>query len=202
VHFAGPRAYVVTFRRTDPLYVIDLANPAQPRVTGELEMPGFSDYLFPLADGRLLGIGREASNIGFVSGVKIALFDVADPAQPRLLDSRVLGERGSSSALDYSRHGINLLAQGDGVRIALPVLLYETVDGTLRYSRQGLARYTADLQAGKLVERPFHVATTFDGTSADVQRWQRYSLWNERSIQSAASTYYFSGGEVTRIAEP
>ena len=57
VKFIGPRAYVVTFRRTDPLYVLDLSNPADPKTVGELEIPGYSDYLFPVGDGLLLGVG-------------------------------------------------------------------------------------------------------------------------------------------------
>src|SRR5262249_12398299 len=59
VRFLGPVGYVVTFRQTDPLYVLDLRDPARPRVTGELELTGFSAYLHPLAGNRLLGVGQE-----------------------------------------------------------------------------------------------------------------------------------------------
>ena len=85
VQFVGPRAYVVTFRQTDPLYVLDVSNPADPKALGELAMPGFSDYLYPLGDSLLLGVGKDATDAGFLGGVKLALMDVADPSKPRLI---------------------------------------------------------------------------------------------------------------------
>ena len=73
----GRTLYLVTFRQVDPLYAIDLTNPTQPRVLGFLKTPGFSEYLHPVGDGKLLGVGL------YERGVKIALFDVSDPTQPR-----------------------------------------------------------------------------------------------------------------------
>ncbi|WP_018254981.1 beta-propeller domain-containing protein [Salinispora mooreana] len=86
VRYLGDTAYVVTFRRTDPLYALDLSDHAAPRVTGELKITGYSAYLHPVADGRLLGIGQEADLDGRVQGVQVSLFDVRDPAQPLRLD--------------------------------------------------------------------------------------------------------------------
>ncbi|MFG1674666.1 beta-propeller domain-containing protein [Micromonospora sp. NPDC049282] len=82
VRFLGPTGYVVTFRQTDPLYAVDLRDPAAPRVTGELKINGYSSYLHPAGDGRLLGVGQEATDRGRVQGVQVSLFDVADPARP------------------------------------------------------------------------------------------------------------------------
>ncbi|MFZ4517047.1 MAG: beta-propeller domain-containing protein, partial [Microthrixaceae bacterium] len=91
VRFMGERAYVVTFRRTDPLFALDLADPTAPRVLGELKIPGFSEYLHPVGDGRLLGVGSDADPAtGAVTGAKISLFDVSDPAAPRELDALVV----------------------------------------------------------------------------------------------------------------
>jgi uncharacterized secreted protein with C-terminal beta-propeller domain len=90
VRFIGDRGYVVTFRRTDPLYVLDLADPARPRVAGELKVPGYSAYLHPVADGLLLGIGQDATDRGVVQGTKVALYDVSDPAKPHEVAQRVL----------------------------------------------------------------------------------------------------------------
>ncbi len=73
VRFLGDRAYVVTFRRTDPLYVLDLSKPTDPKTVGELEVAGFSDYLFPLPNNLLLGVGRDANSNGLVNGLKVAL---------------------------------------------------------------------------------------------------------------------------------
>jgi len=85
VRFIGPRGYVVTFKQTDPLYSLDLGDPRHPRVTGELKITGYSAHLQPAGDGRLIGIGQEASAVGRVQGTQVSLFDVADPADPRRL---------------------------------------------------------------------------------------------------------------------
>jgi uncharacterized secreted protein with C-terminal beta-propeller domain len=82
VRFAGPAAYVVTFRQTDPLYVLDLSKPARPEVVGTLKLTGYSDYLHDAGDGRLLGVGQEASRQGRVAGLQVSLFDVRNPARP------------------------------------------------------------------------------------------------------------------------
>ncbi|MFH1331325.1 MAG: beta-propeller domain-containing protein [Actinomycetota bacterium] len=92
VRFVGPTGYVVTFRQTDPLYVVDLRDPAAPRVSGELKITGYSAYLHPLDEGRLLGVGREATEDGRVTGAKVTLFDVSDPANPRAIDSWQLAD--------------------------------------------------------------------------------------------------------------
>ncbi|HYJ74234.1 MAG TPA: beta-propeller domain-containing protein, partial [Kineosporiaceae bacterium] len=124
VRFAGPVGYVVTFRQTDPLFALDLADPAHPRVTGELTMPGYSAYLHPLGGNLLLGIGRDASTDGITSGVLVSLFDVADPAHPRLLDRVPLpgtwaGVESDAHAFTYA-DGLALVPVESGV-LAVPV---------------------------------------------------------------------------------
>lgn len=86
VRYLGPVAYVVTFRQTDPLYSLDLTDPTKPLVTGELKITGYSAYLHPLPDGRLLGVGQEADGRGRTEGVQVSLFDVRNPARPTRLD--------------------------------------------------------------------------------------------------------------------
>ena len=83
VRFEGPLGYVVTFRQTDPLYVLDLSNPAAPRAVGELSLTGFSDYLRDLGNGRVLGVGQEANAAGRVAGLQLSVFDVRNPAKPQ-----------------------------------------------------------------------------------------------------------------------
>jgi uncharacterized secreted protein with C-terminal beta-propeller domain len=85
VRFVGPTGYVVTFRQTDPLYVVDLRDAAQPRVTGELKINGYSAYLHPAGDGRLIGVGQDADDNGRRKGVQVSLFNVADPSRPTRL---------------------------------------------------------------------------------------------------------------------
>jgi hypothetical protein len=79
-------AIVVTFRQTDPLYAIDLTDASEPRLMGELKIPGFSEYLHPLGEMRLIGVGQDASNTGMTRGAQAALFDVTDLTEPRQLD--------------------------------------------------------------------------------------------------------------------
>lgn len=84
VRFIDDVGYVVTFRRTDPLFTIDLSDPTAPRLRGELELLGYSAYLHPLGEGRLLGIGQSATAEGRVTGAQATLFDVADLDAPRV----------------------------------------------------------------------------------------------------------------------
>ncbi len=102
VRFAGPVGYVVTFRQTDPLYTLDLADPAHPRVAGELKLLGYSAYLHPLDGGLLLGVGQDATADGVRTGPQMSLFDVADPAHPKLLDRVALP--GSWAATEQDPH--------------------------------------------------------------------------------------------------
>jgi hypothetical protein len=96
VRFIGTQAYVVTFRQTDPLYVVDLADPAAPRLAGELKIPGYSAYLHPVGDGLLLGVGQDATADGRTTGTQLSLFDVRDPSSPQRLSTLMIG--GSSDA--------------------------------------------------------------------------------------------------------
>jgi len=97
VRFTGDTAYVVTFRQVDPLFAIDVSDPTAPRVLGELKIPGFSEYLHPLGDGLLLGVGVDADDRGVTTGAKVSLFDVSDPARP--VETSVLSYPDASSRL-------------------------------------------------------------------------------------------------------
>lgn len=99
VRFIGDRGYVVTFRQTDPLYVLDLSDPADPRLEGELKITGYSAYLHPVSEDLLLGVGQEADLNGRTEGTKVALFDVSDPADPVEVDKWVLED--SSTAVEW-----------------------------------------------------------------------------------------------------
>ncbi|WP_043623616.1 beta-propeller domain-containing protein [Nonomuraea candida] len=100
VRFIGPVGYCVTFRQVDPLYTLDLRDPAAPKVTGELKITGYSAYLHPAGDGRLIGIGQEASEKGRTLGTQVSLFDVGDPAAPRRLSQLFQKDSGSEAEWD------------------------------------------------------------------------------------------------------
>ena len=91
VRFVEDMGYVVTFRQTDPLFALDLRDPTAPRVLGELKIPGFSEYLHPVGDGMLLGVGREVDpGSQMDKGLKISLFDISDPATMVEVDQIIL----------------------------------------------------------------------------------------------------------------
>jgi len=91
VRFLGAKGYVVTFRQVDPLYTLDLSDPANPSVTGELKIPGFSTYLHPVSDTHLIGIGTDGDDDGRTFGTVMSLFDVSDPTNPTRTDKVALG---------------------------------------------------------------------------------------------------------------
>ena len=105
VRFIGDKAYLVTFRTTDPLYTIDLSDPKSPKKMGELEVNGYSAYLHPIGNDKLLGFGQNADENGRRKGVKIELFDISDFENPSSLDSITLSE-GTYSELEHNHKAL------------------------------------------------------------------------------------------------
>lgn len=98
VRFLGDLGLVVTFRQVDPLFVLDLADPTAPRVTGELKIPGFSEYLHRVGEDLILGVGQDAdTETGRTQGAAVSLFDIADRSAPRLVDRVTYGQDTFSS---------------------------------------------------------------------------------------------------------
>jgi hypothetical protein len=90
VRMVGDIGYVVTFRQTDPLYTIDLANPVNPKVMGELKILGYSAYLHPISDNKLIGIGSDADELGGRLGAQISLFDVSNLNKPKRIANETI----------------------------------------------------------------------------------------------------------------
>ena len=101
VRMMGDTGYVVTFRQVDPLYVIDLSDPTNPTIEGELKILGYSAYLHPIDDGLLIGVGQDATEEGRVLGTQIAVFDVSDPANPQRLHKMTLEDGSSEVEYDH-----------------------------------------------------------------------------------------------------
>jgi uncharacterized secreted protein with C-terminal beta-propeller domain len=101
--FIGDRLYMVTFKRVDPFFVIDLSSPTSPKILGKLKIPGYSDYLHPYDATHIIGVGKETgtNDWGGVStkGIKIALFDVTDVEHPTQVDKVEIGDSGTDSAV-------------------------------------------------------------------------------------------------------
>lgn len=142
--FMGDTAYLVTFRQTDPLFIIDLSDPAAPRVTGELKIPGFSNYLHPYSETLLIGIGQDGTAAGANGKLKISLFDVSDKKNPREISKAVYsgGSASMSAAQDTHKAFLSVRESGE---FAVPVQ-------ELSYSNSGNSAYASMLtvQDGKL----------------------------------------------------
>lgn len=99
--FMGDIGYFVTYRETDPLFSVDLSDPANPKIIGELKIPGFSKYLHPYGEGLLLGIGMEVDENDVKDNrVKLSVFDISDPANVKEIDKIVLEDSYYSTAFD------------------------------------------------------------------------------------------------------
>jgi inhibitor of cysteine peptidase len=100
--FMGDKCYLVTFIKTDPLFVIDLSQPNAPKKLGELHIPGYSDYLHPYDETHLIGVGKETveaseGDFAWYQGLKLSLFDVSNVNEPKQLSNYTIGDRGTDS---------------------------------------------------------------------------------------------------------
>ncbi|MDD4413958.1 MAG: beta-propeller domain-containing protein [Oscillospiraceae bacterium] len=101
VRFSGDIGYFVTFRQVDPLFTVDLTNPASPKILSALKIPGFSEYLHPYSDGLLFGLGKNADENGRVNGLKLSMFDVSDPADVTEKHKLILSEYWSEASYNH-----------------------------------------------------------------------------------------------------
>ncbi|WP_437278598.1 beta-propeller domain-containing protein [Sorangium sp. So ce375] len=142
--FVGDRGYVVTFRRVDPLFVLDLSNPASPSVTGELKIPGFSEYMHPLDDGHLLTIGRDGEEDGTVTGLALQIFDVTDASAPALLHKETLDGAGYvHSAAEYDHKAFTYFGERDV--LAFPLMSFDAQTGAMSST---LELFNVDIESG------------------------------------------------------
>jgi len=185
-------AYLVTFRRTDPLYVIDMRNPRAMKVTGKLIIPGFSDYLHPIDRGLLLGIGKEAEvrkdgRVGRIKGVKLSLFDIRNPNRPREVSKIVIGDRNSDTPVSRDYHALTTLKLDNSsvTRVLLPVSLREK-QGNYRY-KNTLQRFEVDSRAHKIR----HLGAIQSKQSKRNWYWNN----NDRSIIIGDRVFYYHNGQ-------
>ena len=169
VRFMGDRAYVVTFKTVDPLFVIDLKDPEKPVILGALKIPGSSDDLHPYDENHIIGFGKETVEIkgqAYYQGMKVALFDVTDVSNPVQKFTEMIGDRGTDSEL-LSNHKALLFSKEKNL-LTFPVTLMEIKDAnkvkmnTLEYGEftfQGALVYNLDLENGfKLKGRITHLS--------------------------------------------
>ena len=143
--FEGARGYLVTFRQVDPLFTLDLRDPRQPRVVGELHVPGFSTYLHPMGADNLLAIGSDATETGRVTGLQLQIFDVSDMANPRQRHKVVLGGPWASSEAARNHKAFNFF----GSRSLLAIPLSDYTPAAQRYQfRSSLEVFRVDVNQG------------------------------------------------------
>ena len=126
--FMGKKAYLVTFKKVDPLFVIDMSEPSNPTVLGKLKIPGYSDYLHPIDETHLIGLGKDTiesvkGNFAWYQGIKMAIFDVSDVSNPIEMHKIVIGDRGTDS---YALHDHKaFLYNKEKELLVLPIMLSE-----------------------------------------------------------------------------
>ena len=126
--FMGEKAYLVTFKNTDPFFTLDLSDPYNPLILGSLKIPGYSNYLHPLDENHIIGIGKDtvesySPDFAWYQGLKIALFDVSDFDNPIELDKVIIGDRGTDSPALYDHKAF--LFDLEKELLVIPVSLYE-----------------------------------------------------------------------------
>ncbi len=128
VRFMQSRAYMVTFKQVDPLFVIDVKDPKNPKVLGKLKIPGFSSYLHPYDDTTLIGLGHDTATTSWggvqTKGIKLSLFDVTNVSSPKEINSYVMSDAGSDS-LALQDHKAFLFSKDKNL-LAIPVTIYES----------------------------------------------------------------------------
>lgn len=184
--FVGDKAYVVTFRQVDPLFVVDLGNPAKPTVLGELKIPGFSDYMHPLDENHLLTIGRDVDEDGFSNdALALQIFDVSDATQPALDHKHVFTKEGYSEA-NYNHKAFTFY---DG-KLAFPFVSWG-YDG----QRTSLEVFAVSADNG------FNPLGSIDHTALVEDQMCEVDYgkdWGEDEPAPVEPCYYYWGNEVRR----
>ena len=189
--FMGDKGYVVTFKKVDPFFTFDLSNPKNPKIIGQLKIPGYSDYLHPLDENHILGLGKntvEAESGGFAwyQGIKMAIFDVTDFANPKEVFKTEIGDRGTDSYALHDHKAFLYDAQKE--LLVIPVMLAELTaqekaqseeaNAYGKYTFQGAYVYQVNVKNGfKLKGRITHYDEGFN------QDRYYYYYGDDKSIQ-------------------
>ncbi|WP_158233937.1 beta-propeller domain-containing protein [Sporosarcina sp. P34] len=195
--FMGDKAYMVTFRETDPLFVMDVADPNHPKVLGELKIPGFSNYLHPLDEGHLIGFGYETiakknpqggAPIIQTGGMKISVFDVTDFSNPKETASEVIGGQGTYSSVQHDHHA--LFIHPTRHLFGFPISVYEQSkrENILDLQSSGAMLYEITAQRG--------IVQTADLTKRMTHKYMDWEKEIQRLVYSGNALYTMSVNEV------
>ena len=214
--FVGNRGYLVTFRTTDPLYILDLTDPTNPYILSALEIDGYSDYLQPVGENYLLGIGKDAvaqlpddpfesPNGAWYQGVKLSLIDIRDPTAPIEKETIILGKRGTETAVSKSHKALTTLMKGDTLQINLPVSLHETEvenyatdkhpSDYFGWTKDALYRFNIDTKNGEIAAlKP--VVATMDDVPETAEYYFDTAWQHDRSVIVGDHAYYLKRDEL------
>ncbi|NRF95807.1 beta-propeller domain-containing protein [Paenibacillus frigoriresistens] len=167
--FMGDRAYMVTFKNTDPLFVMDLQDPAKPKLLGALKIPGYSDYLHPYDENHIIGFGKDTievdnknpngpQSIAYYQGMKVALFDVTDVNHPKEQFKELIGDRGTDSELLHNHRALLFNKEKNLLSFPVNVMKIDPNQATTNpkmlasaygnFAFQGAYVYSLDLEKG------------------------------------------------------
>lgn len=197
--FLGNLAYVVTFRNTDPLFAIDLSDPAKPTILGAVKLPGFSSYLHPLDDHTLLGVGYSGDDRSAnLDTVKLSLFDISDPTHPQETDSRVIKQ--ADTDVNYEPKAFVFDSKSGAFYLPVSYNLFEK-NGNYAGIQYVLKRYATT--NGKFTEEQAYV----HGAESDYYVYSslfRGTFIGDRVYTVSDTTvkeFDLAGGELTRTVQ-
>ncbi len=188
--FMGDRGYMVTFKKIDPFFALDLSDPANPKILGKLKIPGYSDYLHPYDENHIIGFGKEAveskdGDFAWYQGMKMAVFDVTNPEKPKELHKFGIGDRGTESPLLHNHKA--LLFDKDRKLLAFPVQINKLTEDQ-KQDPSGMAWGQPVFQGAYVFRLNLKDGFTLKGS---------ISHYNQRDYLKSGS--YFYGKNVERI---
>ena len=196
--FIGDRLYMVTFKRIDPFFVIDLSTPSSPKILGKLKIPGYSDYLHPYDKNHIIGVGKEtASNEwGGVStkGLKLALFDVSDVEHPKQIDKVEIGDSGTDSAA-LSDHRAFLFDKNKNL-LVIPARVVKTIDMPEKYSGDQQRIWYGAYVFGVTPEKGFNLRGTIEHSTGGGYAWYGSPYEVKRSLYIGDTLYTLSQKQI------
>lgn len=185
VRFVGDNAYIVTFLQTDPLYKLDLSDPADPKMAGTLEIPGYSAYLQPINEQYLLGVGYSADDNGRETGLLFSVFDVSQD-EPQLVGQQAIDQPDGTwinLPLAWDNHAISSVSNGEKTRLLVPYTSY------FETSMNSLAQLEIDESTGAIVLPAVQEFPAFENTTllrSILDGEDVYSLFDDGSLTSGS----------------
>lgn len=197
--FMGNRLYMVTFKKIDPFFVIDLSDPKYPNILGKLKIPGYSDYLHPYDENHIIGFGKDAveaseaeqaswsQDFAWYQGIQIAMFDVTDVENPKQMFKEVVGDRGTDSPLLYDHKA--LLFDKEKKLFAFPVAVAEIPE----------SEKTSDMSGSTYGEFVFQGAYVYhvDLNGFDLQA--KITHWDETEVADKSGYYWYGNKDIERV---